>query len=54
MRAPNAVWTDFFRSIAKGSRDKIQDVIAEFGVTVTNDIQYAQLFFCFSFQLVDF
>jgi hypothetical protein len=53
MRAPDAAWSGFLPSIAKGEPHDIQDwkeVGRRFRVTVTNDVEIAQSSFCFSLR----
>jgi hypothetical protein len=53
MRAPDPVWAGFLLSIAKGQTQNIQnwrELHRRFAVTVTNDVQIAQSFFCSGLQ----
>jgi DNA polymerase III delta prime subunit len=49
MRSPDASWTDFLRTIAKGQTHEIRDWMGlreRFGVTVTDNVELALSFFC--------
>jgi hypothetical protein len=49
LRTPDRNWPDFLMSVAVGRFDKPltwNDLATQFGVTVTDDIQVAQIFFC--------